>query len=396
VNARLRPLLPFLAVFTQGIGGSIVIATLPSLGREVGLREIAIGGIISWSSLVVFFTARMWGRLSDRVGRKPVILIGLWGYTIGTLSVAFLFGLGMHGVLTVSALYISILVARLFQASMMSSIPPASAAYIADTTTATTRTVGMGRLSAATNTGQIIGPAIAGLLAAIHLLVPMVFAAAMAVAAAVVLRRHMQDSVVTQHAAESAQHLSLFDRRLRAYLLLGVTLFTGFAIVQQTLSFRIQDTLQLNAREAARNFGFTMILSASFMLLAQTLLVQRMKLVPMMLLRIGMPLVLIAFTALIWCASMPAFCIAMSVLGFGMGMCGPGFTAASSLAVSAREQGSVAGMTSAVPALGWIVGPVGGTGLYGIDPVYPYVLAALILAPACVAVFRVRQHMHVE
>ena len=396
MNPRLRPLLPFLAVFAQGIGGSIVIATLPSLGREVGLREILIGGIISWSSLVVFITARIWGRVSDRMGRKRVILAGLWGYTIGTLSVATLFGLGMTGVLLGTALYGWILFARLFQAAMMSSIPPASAAYIADTTTTTTRTAGMGRLAAATNMGQILGPAIAGLLAAFHLLVPLVFAAVMAAAAAVTIRRHMPDSVATPHLAEPSAPLRLFDPRLRAYLLLGVAIFTGFAIVQQTLSFRIQDTLHLDTRQAARDFGITMILSASSMLLAQTLLVQHAKLKPMILLRIGMPLVLIAFTALVWSESMPAFCLTMSLLGFGMGMCGPGFTAASSLAVSAREQGAVAGMTSAVPALGWIFGPVGGTGLYAIDPVYPYIVAALILAPACIYVFRVRQHVHVE
>ena len=115
-----------------------------------------------------------------------------------------------------------------------------------------------------------------------------------------------------------------------------------------------------------------------------------------MLLRCGVPLLLAAHALLIWAAALPFFFVAMALLGLGMGLCGPGLNASMSLAVSAREQGALAGIAAAIPALGFIVGPVAGTGLYQVDPHYPYVLTTLILLPACVAAFRVRPQPHAE
>ena len=104
----------------------------------------------------------------------------------------------------------------------------------------------------------------------------------------------------------------------------------------------------------------------------------------------------VAFALLIPADSLPLFALSMGFMGLGMGLCGPGFTAAVSLSVSAREQGAAAGITTAVPALGFIVGPLAGTALYQINPHYPYVLTTLIMLPACVMAFRIRQYAHVE
>jgi MFS family permease len=393
---RLRELVPYAGVFAHGMGQSIVVAMLPSLGREIGLPEIAIGGIISMSSLVFFIASRAWGRISDRWGRKPVILFGLWGYCIGTLLFTLLFGLGMYGVLGGTLLYGLILSTRMAQAAAMSATAPGTSAYIADTTTPVTRASGLGRLAAAGNMGSIIGPAFAGTLAALSLLLPLAFAALAAGAAAVLIHRLLPRARVLPGTHMPAARLRLRDRRFAAYLLLGFAVFSGFSIVQQTLAFRIQDTLLLDSRATAQTYGYTMIISATASLFAQTVVVQKLKSAPVVLLRAGMPLLLGAFVLLIWAATLPAFCVAMGLLGLGLGLCGPGFNAAISLAVSAREQGAAAGIATAIPALGFILGPVAGTGLYQVDPHYPYILTTLILLPACIGAFRVRQHLHTE
>jgi MFS family permease len=111
---------------------------------------------------------------------------------------------------------------------------------------------------------------------------------------------------------------------------------------------------------------------------------------------LGVPVLLGAFGLLIFAASFPAFCTAMGLMGLGLGLCGPGFTSATSLAVGAQEQGAAAGLSTAIPAMGFILGPVVGTGLYQLNPHYPYVLTTLILLPASVFVFRLRQHLHAE
>jgi len=392
----LHGLVPYSGVFAHGMGQSIVFTMLPVLGREIGLQELQIGAIISMSSLVFFIASRAWGRISDRWGRKPVILCGLWGYTVGTLLFALLFGLGMYEVLGGTLLYGLIMATRMAQAVAMSGTAPGTSAYIADVTTPATRASGMGRLAAANNIGSILGPAIAGVLAALSLLLPLGFAAAAAAGAALLIQRLLPAQRTLPAAHQSATRLRLRDRRFVGYLALGMAVFSAFSIVQQTLAFRIQDTLVLDTRQTAQTYGYTMIISATASLLAQTLLVQRLKLAPVLLLRIGMPLITCAFALLIWAASLPAFCLAMGFLGLGMGLCGPGFNASMSLAVSAREQGAAAGIATAIPALGFILGPVAGTGLYQVNPHYPYVLTTLILIPSCVAAFRVRQHVHNE
>jgi MFS family permease len=398
MNASLRKwlheLVPFAGVFAHGMGQSIVFTMLPVLGREIGLQEVEIGAIISMSSLVFFIASRAWGRISDRWGRKPVILFGLWGYTTGTLLFALLFGLGMYGVLGGALLYGLIMGARMAQAVAMSGTSPGTSAYIADITTPTTRASGMGRLAAANNIGSILGPAIAGTLAALSLLLPLLFAALAAAGAALVIQRLLPDQGALPASHQTSARLRLGDRRFAGYLLLGIAVFSGFSIVQQTLAFRIQDTLLLDTRSTAQTYGYTMIISATASLFAQAIVVQRLKLAPIVLLRIGMPLLLGAFALLIWAAQLPAFCLAMGLLGLGLGLCGPGFNAAMSLSVSAREQGAAAGIATAIPALGFIMGPIAGTGLYQVNPHYPYVLTALIMLPACVAAFRVRQHVH--
>jgi len=68
----------------MGMGFSVLFPVLAPLGREIGLQEIQITTIISCSSLMVFLATPIWGRLSDRLGRKPVMLIGLFGFAAGT------------------------------------------------------------------------------------------------------------------------------------------------------------------------------------------------------------------------------------------------------------------------------------------------------------------------
>jgi MFS family permease len=129
-----------------GIGQSLVFAILPPLGREVDLSEIQITSIIAVSALVFAIASPRWGRLSDRVGRKPIIITGLLGYMVGTILFTSVFYAGLSGVLSGLALYAVLLITRCFQAVIMSGTSPASAAYAADHSSPDQRTKTMARL----------------------------------------------------------------------------------------------------------------------------------------------------------------------------------------------------------------------------------------------------------
>ncbi|MFT6289068.1 MAG: MFS family permease, partial [Alcanivorax sp.] len=143
-----------LALMSIGIGQSLVFAILAPLGREVQLNELQITSIIASSALIFGVASTFWGRFSDRVGRKPVIIIGLVGYTVGTLIFTSVFYAGLLGVLSGLSLYFVALLVRCAQALIMSATSPACTAYAADHTNREHRTGAMAKLGTANSMGM--------------------------------------------------------------------------------------------------------------------------------------------------------------------------------------------------------------------------------------------------
>ncbi len=379
----------FTCMIAVGMGQTVVFAVLPPLGREIGLAEVQVGAIVSASSITFFLASPIWGRISDRIGRKRVLLIGLVGYTLGTLLFAAGFQAAMLGLLAPSAAFLYLTFARMAQATVMSATPPAASAYVADITDARTRTRGMGGMGAANNLGAIIGPAIGGLLATLSLLLPLYFAATMTLIAAATAWRALPEPP-RQTQAVRRERLRFADRRILPFVIVGVLMFVGIAVAQQTLAFRFQDLLDLTGQQTARMFGFAMMTAAGLSLFAQGVIVQRMELSPLTLLRLAVPLLIAAFVLMTLAQGSALLFLGMALMGLGMGMAAPGFMAGASLAVSQDEQGAVAGVTAACPPLGFTIGPLLGTALYQLDPQLPYLVTTCIYVPLAVFTWRVK------
>ncbi|MDA1076945.1 MAG: MFS transporter, partial [Proteobacteria bacterium] len=129
-----------------GMGHTVLFAVLAPLGRDMGLGEFQINSIIAASSLTVFLTSPMWGRVSDQWGRKRVMLVGLFGFVFGTVLFNSVLYVGSAGLLLGLPLFLGLVVSRVMHASVMSATMPASNAYMADITDVSTRTKGMGAL----------------------------------------------------------------------------------------------------------------------------------------------------------------------------------------------------------------------------------------------------------
>ena len=361
-----------------GMGFSVLFPLLAPIGREMGLSEFQITSIIGASSLAVFLASPIWGRLSDSLGRKRVMLIGLFGFSAGTILFNSVLNLGLTGALTGSALFAALIVARLCHASVMSAAMPAATAYMADITTVENRTKGMGASGAANNLGSILGPALSGL-AAFSLLFPLWLIAVLAFLNGLFVWRFLPQSPKAKiKRTVKGPVLKYTDPRILPFIIVGVLMFMGFALVQQTMGFRFQDALGLSAKETAQVLGLAMMLSAGASLFAQGIVVQRLKLAPFDLLRVAIPLLIISFTIMALFQTQLMLTLAMGLQGFAMGIAGPAFMAGASLAVSTEEQGSVAGIASSCGPLGFTVGPIFGGLLYQINPVLPYAFAATV------------------
>ncbi len=139
----------FLTCFIDIIGFGIVIPVLPLYAEHFGATALQIGWLVGIFSLAQFFFAPLWGKISDRVGRKPVLLVGL----IGTVAGYLLMGLAQ----TVTALFVARLIAGISGANIS-----AAQAYLADISTPENRARAMGLLGAAFGLGFVFGPALGG------------------------------------------------------------------------------------------------------------------------------------------------------------------------------------------------------------------------------------------
>ena len=367
------------SLIVVGMGFSVLFPLLAPLGREMGLSEIQINSIISASSLTVFISSPFWGRFSDRWGRKRVMMIGLFGFSAGTALFNSVLSIGMDGLLVGTTLWITLVISRIMHACVMAATMPAANAYMADVTSMADRVKGMGSTGAATNVGTILGPAMSGL-AAISMLMPLWVMAVLALLNGLFVLRFLPEPP-RHRTEEKPVRMAYTDRRILPFVIVGVVMFIGFAIVQQTMGYRFQDALQLTASETARIFGLSMMMSAGCSLIAQGFIVRRLDLPPFTLLRLALPLLIVSFVILAATESRWSLCGGMMILGFGMGLAGPGFMAGASLSVSPKEQGAVAGVASACGPLGFFIGPLAGGALYQISPRLPYACAAIMFVP---------------
>ncbi|EED31422.1 major facilitator superfamily protein [gamma proteobacterium NOR5-3] len=369
------------ALMATGIGQSLVFAILAPLGREVDLAEVQITSIIALSALVFAVASPYWGRLSDKVGRKPVILIGLIGYTVGTLLFTSVFMAGLTGVLSGLSLYAVALVARCSQSVVMSATSPSTTAYAADSTSTAERTAAMAKLGTANSLGMILGPAVSGALATLGLLAPLYFAGALAAAAAILVWRALPGIPAPQRLShDRPRRMRFLDVRIRRFALTAIALFTGFSAIQQTLGFQLQDQLSLTGVQTAQYTGAALMVSAVFTFIVQVTAMQRLKLPPHIFVRTGLGCMALGSLLIAGFANFTMLAFGMALLGTGLGLSMPAITAGASIAVSSQEQGGAAGVISACPAVGFVSGPIIGGLLYPLAPFGPALFSALVFA----------------
>lgn len=381
----------FLCQLAGGMGQTLVYAVMPPIARRLGMSEFETTMIYSLSSLLWIVTSPFWGRRSDIVGRKPIMMIGLLAFAISTTIFACLVLVGLKGWLHLSILFPLLLVARSIFGGLGSGNGSAAQAYVADRTTRSERASGVASLGAAFGIGTAIGPGVAAAFAVIHVVAPFFAVAALAYVSAALIwfflpERTRPSNRVSEKQGRKAG-LRWYDRRALPWVGISIILSFAQSIVMQLCAFYFIDMLKLKLDDATQMVSVGLMAMAMAALFAQIGLIQRFNLSVQWLLRWGSIIVIFSFVGLVAGSSYGILVTALTLSGLGFGLLRPGLQAGASLSVSHRDQGAMAGFIAGTSATGMILTPFIflnsfiGFNIYERMHQAPFIVGALLVVP---------------
>jgi DHA1 family tetracycline resistance protein-like MFS transporter len=385
----------FMIVFIDLVGFGIIIPLGPYYATNLGATPTQVGFMMTIYSLMQFLFSPFWGKISDKIGRRPILLMSLFGSGLSYLIFAF------------STHYWMLILARALAGFFGANISTAMA-YIADVTDEKNRSKGMGLIGAAFGLGFIMGPAIGGILSEVGMRLgtePPFGIGFSALGASVICFSNFLFAVKVLKESLTEEKKQKIQKRESRYLLIKRFLFTptlgtmmlmmfistfAFAHMESTLALFVKDNWDWGFTKASFAFAYVGVISV----FTQGYLIR--KLMP----KYGEPPLM--FTGLIFTAlgmlgislSTEIWMLGLSVtfMGLGTGMFNPSNLGSISLSSSAQDQGKSLGVAHSFSALGRILGPLSGGFIYGhLGRRYPFAASSLVLIFGLFIVYRIRK-----
>ncbi|MDU4910052.1 MFS transporter [Clostridium baratii] len=355
-----------ISVFLCGIGFSIITPVVPFLVQSytsnAGEQALVVTLLTSVYAVCVFFAAPGLGALSDKYGRRPLLLLCLLGSAIGYL----IFGVG-------GALWV-LFVGRIIEGITGGSISTIFA-YFADIIPREQRTKYFGWVSAVAGVGTIIGPTLGGLLAKFGYSVPMYFGAIVTLINVVYGFLYMPESLKEDNRLKEITFVRLNPftqladilsmKNLKRLLVSAFLLWIPNGSLQAIFSQFTMDTFNWKPALIGLMFsimGFQDIISQGFIM--PRLLV---KLSDKQIAILGMVSEIIGYSLIAAAALFsfsPFLIVGMFIFGFGDSIFGPSFNGMLSKSVDSSEQGRIQGGSQSIQALARIIGPIIGGQIY--------------------------------
>ena len=376
-----RPLLViFLTVFVNLVGFGIIIPLLPFYAQTFGASPLVIGLLFASFSLSQLIATPALGALSDRWGRRPVLIFSLLGTVVSFVMLAL-----AH---TLAVLFI----ARIVDGLSGGNITTARA-YIADVTEPHERAKAYGFLGAAFGLGFIVGPGLAGLFATISYTAPIWAAAVVTLMATAMAWLWLPETVHRSEGETVSPWRALPEvfgrRRLRPLLVADFLYWCSFSVCNTTFAlfaFRRFNFDVTHTGYVLAAFGFLGVIVQVGMVapLVRLLGVLRTFLLGLVIAAIGWGLVAVSY-------SVSMFLLALIPAGIGVGLCNAALITLVSHSASKDEQGKVQGAAGALESLGRTIGPVWGNGAlqkFGEGSAYVSASAAFVMTALLMLTYR--------
>jgi len=362
----------------SAIGNNFLITILPPLGRDMDLGESQIGFILAVGGAFLLITGPFWGRVSENIGRKKVIMVGAIGYVLTTAIFAYTIDLRLAGAMSAAIVFIMLIAVRGLFALTSGAIYPATMAMIGDMTTRENRAAGIALISAAWGLGSVVGPAIAATFSALSPTAPFYAVTAMGIVMVGLYLYYLEEPKIHREPEKTGFRHIITPTVLSVAAAFSL-LILGNVTMIVCLGFHFQDTFNFDTAQTTQNVGIALMASAFTQVIIQVGLIPRLKWSPRRMINTGMPLAGIAILIVMSAPNYWFSVVGMMLFGLGGGFGWPAYMTAASLAAGTQNQGSMAGLTSAFQATGFMIGPIVGTLAYQVNGAYPFIICACLL-----------------
>lgn len=348
----------FLTVFIDLMGFGVVVPILAFVSKEYGASGMTLGLILGSFSLMQFLFSPLWGRLSDRIGRRPVLMISLFGNVLGFSCFAL-------------ASNVTMLFATRIISGIASASIPAAQAYIADTASEENRAKEMGRISMAFGLGLVLGPPFGGLLSSLATdmslrpnVLPGAAAATLSAIALLMAIFALPESLSAKSTAH-AKGWSIFDneswrtlfraRDLRLSGLALAVLMCTLASLAPILVLVGRDQYALTAREVGLLMGLMGVVVVALQLGLTHRLSKRFG--DLVAALIGAASLIAGLLLVPLSATRAPLIAATCLMGIAQGLCHPTLSAYISKVAPSEHRGGILGVSSSMTALARVMGP---------------------------------------
>ncbi|MFC1960313.1 MFS transporter [Chloroflexota bacterium] len=360
-----------LAIVMLGYG--MVIPIFPFYIDQMGASGSQLGLLTATYAIMQFIFAPIWGVMSDRFGRRPILILGVLGNSITLL----LFGLSTQLWMLFGA--------RALSGILSSATLPTTMAYIADSTNDDERGGAMGKLAAAMGLGVILGPGIGGWLAGESLSTPFYFAAALSLLALILIMTLLPESLPTEkRQQQKTEHnklsMDILQRNFFSFvgLLFGMNFLVSFALTSFEGIFGLY---------ALEKFGYgpqqmgTILISMGLVsMVVQGIITGAAirRLGELNVIRIALLAGAGGFVAVVMATSFSTILLTIGFFVSAIALLRPAITSLISKQVSGG-QGTAMGLSNAIMSLGRMVGPIWAGFLFDTNIHLPYLSGAAIL-----------------
>ncbi|WP_066174128.1 MFS transporter [Bacillus marinisedimentorum] len=373
----------FLVMFLVMAGFGIIIPVLPFYAEEIGANPTELGLLMAVYSFMQLLFAPVWGKISDRVGRKPVIMIGIFGLAVSFFLMAIATELWM------------LFAARILGGFLSSANMPTTMAYVADVTSDENRGKGMGIIGAAIGLGFVFGPGIGGVFAEYSLSAPFFLSGILSLITFLVVLFVLKESLPPEaRTAEGSKRESRWAAfKGEVTILYILQLFVSFSLagLEATFAYFAAERAGLDAKSLGYIF-MIMGLAGAFV---QGGLVGRLtkRFGEGKVIQGGIIVSAIGFGLVLLVNDFTTAAIYLTIFGIGNGVIRP---SVSSLITkeSHAGYGSATGLLSSFDSLGRIAGPPVGGWLFTIAIGLPYIFGVIISIGALMlyAVYAIRNN----